>query len=371
MTPTHPAPFTASVVDDGFQPVADAFAGLLESGAEVGASVSVWRGGKPVLELHGGWQDTDRTVPWRADTLSMTYSTGKPVAALAALRAVAEGRLTLDAPAAEWWPAFGHGAKSSTTLRHILSHTAGLPAFSAAARDIDPHDRDALIADLVAQEPEWAPGTVPAEHALTYGHLIDGALAAVGAADVRTAAADVAARLGAELWFGVPESALARVADLEIIDPEWVSPYLERDLAARATNVPAGMIDPRHTNSREARLASFPAVGLFTTATSLARFYDDLPRTDGVIAGLLGPELVEAYTTAQVTGVDRFLESEAEWSLGMRVDGGELGMGGLGGSCGWYSPGLDYAFGFVTRGLGTFDRVDVLADAVEAAIRGE
>lgn len=369
MTASASAPHTASVVADGFEPVADLFGDLVATGAEVGAAVSVWRRGSPVFEAHGGWQDAERTRPWRSGTLAMTYSTGKPIAAFAALRAAAEGRLTLDYPASQWWPEFGRGAKSTTTLRHILSHTAGLPVFSPAMRDADPLDRAALLGDLVAQDPAWMPGEVPAEHALTYGHLIDGALAAVGADGVRTAAADLGSRLDAELWFGVPESELHRVADLEILDPAWVQPYLARELAGPALTVPPGPLDPAHTNSTAARLASFPAIGLFTTATSLARFYDDLPRTDGILGRLLGDELHAAFTTAQVKGVDEFTEGYVEWSLGMRVDGGELGMGGIGGSSAWYAPELDYSMAYVTRGLGTFDRADALAEAVEDAIR--
>lgn len=357
------------VVEPRFESVADAFRSLLQTDREVGAALSVWREGKPLIDVCGGWSDLARTRPWRANTLVMTYSTGKPLAAIAALRAVQQGFLTLDAPVAAWWPEYATHGKAATTLRQMLSHTAGLPAFSRLARALAPGDTAALVQDLVAATPRWAPGSTLAEHALTYGHLIEGALRAVEASDTRASVADFAQRLGVEFWFGVSTEDLERVADMEIIDDAWVRPYLERPLASEALTNPAGLLDPGVLNSEAMRQASFPAIGLFTNARSLAKFYDDLPRRDGVLAQHLGPELHGEIQRAQATGFDGFVGSEVAWSCGLRVDGGEFGMGGLGGSCAWYSPELNYSFAYVTRGLGTFDRVDVLADAVEAALR--
>lgn len=370
MSPASHAPTVTSTLAAGFDNVREVFFDLFRTGEEIGASVSVWRDGQPLVELHAGWQDAGRQRPWCADTLAMTYSTGKPFAALAALKAVELRHLTLDAPITRWWPEFGQHNKSSTTLRHILSHTAGLPAFSEGVRTADPLDSARLIADLVSQEPLWAPGQVIAEHALTYGHLIEGALAAGSADDVRTAVAEFAREFGADFWFGVPEELLGRVADLEIMDQAWVGEYLQRDLSCRALTIPTGRLDPRHTNTAASRRATFPADGLITNASGLARFYDDLPRRDGTLAEYLGPQLHEEFTKPQATGFDHFLESSASWSLGLRVDGGGFGMGGIGGSCAWYDPGLDYSMAYVTRGLGTFDRVDALATAVENAIGG-
>ncbi len=73
--------------------------------------------------------------PW-FDVASVTkpVSTGTLAAIL-----VAEGRLRLDAPAAEAWPAFGQAGKERVTVRHLLAHSAGLPVwrpyFEAAIRD--------------------------------------------------------------------------------------------------------------------------------------------------------------------------------------------------------------------------------------------
>ena len=356
----------APILEPGFEGVLDVFTQLLNDGDEVGASLSVWRDGVPLLEVHGGYAGLGR--PWQPDTLAMTYSTGKPIAALAALKAVRDGLLDLDTPVEHWWPTFATRGKESTTLRHILSHTAGLPTFSEHALQVDPTDKPALIQDLIDQEPRWRPGAVIAEHAATYGHLIDGALAAVGAEDVATATEALAAELGIDLHFGLNPGDQGRIADLTIIDDGFTAEYLERDLGSAALSNPIGVLDPAFTNTAKWRACSFPAIGLCTNATSLARFYDDLGRTDGAVAHYLGPEMYREFLTAQATGHDHFLDSPASWSLGLRVDDGEFGMGGIGGSGGWFVPARNYSMAYVTRGLGTFERVDLLSGAVEDAL---
>nr|WP_256430638.1 serine hydrolase domain-containing protein [Herbiconiux sp. VKM Ac-2851] len=383
------------------EPVVEVFRALLGDGHELGASLAVHRGGRQLLSAAGGWADTARTRPFTDRTLSRVFSAGKPIAALTALTAVADGQLTLDDPLTRWWPEYGAHGKEATTLRHVLSHRAGLPAYSDAAdaadataatdatdatdatgtaysaEGIDPLDQAALLADLVSSPPIAPPGQVIAEHALTYGTLIDGILEQAGAPDARTAAARLAALWGAgaapgdsalELHFGVERDEHPRVADLEIVDDAWVARYLARDDGRRMLDRPHGNLDPERLNSAPWRSASMPATGLFTTARSLSRFYDDVHRPDGRVAARLGTELHAEYLAPQAVGHDLFVDGPVEWSLGLRVDGGEIGMGGIGGSSAWYSPAHDYSFAFVTRSLGTFARVDALADAVEAAL---
>ena len=86
---------------------------------------------------------------------------------------MAEGHLSLDQPVTSVWPAFGQAGKERTTMRHLLSHQAGLPAFPEEASRIEYDDREALVELLAAAAPAHPPGAGVAEHALTYGHLLD------------------------------------------------------------------------------------------------------------------------------------------------------------------------------------------------------
>jgi CubicO group peptidase (beta-lactamase class C family) len=327
--------------------------------------VSVLVDGREVLAAGGGTQDAAGRTPWSERTLVQTYSTGKPLAAVAALLAVRDGLLTLDDPVVTWWPAYRDHPDRATTLRHVLSHTAGKAVFAPEAADVPPHRTDALVDVLARQEPATVPGEQLAEHASTYGHLVDGLLAAAGAPSVRDRTRQVAAALGVELGFGVEPADLDRVADLEPLSPAWADGYLADPLARDALVRPPGLLDPAYLRSDAWRSTSFPAVGLHAGARALATFYDDLSRDDGVLAGLLGGDLRTEVLRPQASGPDAFLRGPATWSLGLRVDGDEPGMGGLGGSAAWWSPAHGYAMAYVTRGLLDHARVDAVATALE------
>ncbi len=374
----------SSFVAPGMEPVAEAFARMIADGRELGGEVAVYRGGEPLLVARGGTADSAGRA-WEARTLVQVFSTGKAIAAAAALAAVADGALGLDEPITRHWREYRDDPERPTTLRRLLAHRAGKFAFpepGGEAAGIDPLDYDAMIASLAALEPEFPEGFGSVEHATSYGHLIDGALRAAGAPSVAEIAVELGGLVGATFRFGVPEPELARVAELELVDPDWVAPFLTTDPAVRALTRPREALDPSALNRPEWRRASFPAIGLHTDAVSLARWYDDLGRSlgggepnrgtgradGGELSARLGGALVREAATGQGTTIDAF-SGEVDWALGMRVDGADIGMGGIGGSSAWYSGEYDYAMAYVTRGLGTHERVDELAELVEASLR--
>jgi CubicO group peptidase (beta-lactamase class C family) len=114
-----------------YRPVTRTLQQTLDALDDPGAAACVVRGGEVVDEAVTGTLDGAR--PWTADTLVMTYSTAKPFAALTVLTAVAEGALGLDQPVADLWPAYAVHGKQATTVRQVLAHQAGLPAFPEEA----------------------------------------------------------------------------------------------------------------------------------------------------------------------------------------------------------------------------------------------
>lgn len=347
---------------------ADVLDALVAAGRDPGAAVAVVRDG--VVEVDHCAGTRDGTSPWTSDTLVMTFSVAKPFAALAFLDAVAEGRLDLDQPVASVWPAFGQRGKEATTMRHLLSHQAGLPVFPEGAERVGYDDRDALVGLLAEAAPVHPPGAGVAEHALTYGHLLDEVLRRATGEPLAQRFARVAADAGWDLHLRVGERDLARVAT--VVDPtgEWRSGYLEDPRWGPALSRPRGLLEPEVLNSDRFRRTSFPAVALHATALSLATFYDDVVRPQGLVADRLGHDLWRAYVEPAVTGHDLVLDRPVTWTLGFQVveeDGRvELGMGGAGGCAAWAEPAAGYGAAYLTRGLGGHDRSDAVWQAVTA-----
>ncbi|MFN2319232.1 MAG: serine hydrolase domain-containing protein [Dermatophilaceae bacterium] len=155
----------------------------------------------------------DGVAPWTSQTLVMTFSVAKPFAAWAFLDAVAEGHLGLEQPVTSLWPEYGQSGKEATTMRHLLSHQAGLPDFPEHALGVDYDDRDTLV-DLLAQAvPIHPPGAGVAEHALTYGHLLDEVLRRATGEALAERFARIAAAAGWDLHLRVEDRDLPRVAN--------------------------------------------------------------------------------------------------------------------------------------------------------------
>ena len=137
---------------------------------ELGAAVSVWQNGKPLIDLYGGFCDAGREKPWTADTIVLVWSATKGIGSACVLHALQQQKIELNRPVAKFWPEFGQADKDKVTLGQLLSHQAGL---SALDQRVDVVDYDGVIRALEAQAPLWPPGTGHGYHARTFGFLLE------------------------------------------------------------------------------------------------------------------------------------------------------------------------------------------------------
>jgi CubicO group peptidase (beta-lactamase class C family) len=81
-----------------------------------------------------GWADVERKAEMKADDVFWIASMTKPVTAVAVLMLADEGKLSVDDPASKYVPELGamknaDGSPLATpiTIKHLMTHTAGLP----------------------------------------------------------------------------------------------------------------------------------------------------------------------------------------------------------------------------------------------------
>ncbi len=244
---------------DAPPPLATAFALLeafVEEGLFPGAALHVTRAGA-ILGAHAcGLARRSPDVPVALDTLFPLYSVTKPFVATALLTAVDEGKLALDDPAARFLPGFERRGKGAITVRHLLTHTAGIPVSPGP----DLHDF-ATSAEYAATLLDLAPHAAAGARALYHGQT---AYALLGEIFERATGVPLATGLRERVleplalrdtFFPVPASAAARIAHA------YVHP--RDDEGARwAAAVNGGTF----------RGAAHPAGGAFGTAGDLARF---------------------------------------------------------------------------------------------------
>ena len=340
-----------------FSRVREAFADVLAGQPGTGASFAVWHGGTWVVDLWGGYADAGHTRPWRRDTLVMPYSVTKPFAALCVLTLVDRGLVELDAPLRRYWPEL----RAEASVRDVLSHRAGVVVLDETAPEEAFYDWDLMCSLLARQEPAWAPGTAQGESALFYGHLLGQVVRRVDGRSVgRFLREEVCGPHDLDFHIGLGDADLARVADLTGFDAGFrASQEAAPELYRQAIANPPGARDPRVVNGRRWRRAEVPAVNGHGTARAVAGFYEALAH-----GRLVGAAVTQELTRGRGVGPDLVIGDERDWGLGVVLDPDGYGMGGVGGSFGWWSEAGQYAAAFLTGHIGDHDRGERLETEV-------
>lgn len=193
--------------------VKDAFANNFSLNNDVGASVAVVKDGELVVDLWGGHQDIARTTPWARNTIINVFSTTKTMSCLALLVLVSRGLVDVDAPVQNYWPEFGQNGKQDVLVRHLLSHTAGVPGWDQRIELTDLYDWDKVTNLLAMQAPWWTPGTKSGYHAVSQGNLVGEVVRRVDGRSVgRFFAEEIAGPTGADFHIGLGAEHDSRVA---------------------------------------------------------------------------------------------------------------------------------------------------------------
>jgi CubicO group peptidase (beta-lactamase class C family) len=227
-----------------------------------------------------------------ADAVYSIFSVTKAVTATAVHLQAERGLIDYDAPLADYWPEYGTRGKEAVTVRHVLTHRAGVPQMPAGVTPEQLGDWEWITGRLAEEIRVHPPGTKNTYLSMTFGWLL-GEIVRRTDPHRRAFSAFVAEELCAPLgidalWLGVPEDQLQRVAPTVYPSPrERPGPEV---LAGRA--VPRAVdLAPAVFNRPEVQTASIPAVGGIADARSVARLF-------ALLAGhgeqLLSPERVEA-----------------------------------------------------------------------------
>ena len=134
-----------------------------------GAQVCVSRRGEIIEELAVGEASAGHAMT--NDGIALWMSSGKPITAAAILQLVEHGEIELDDAVAEFMPTFAAHGKQGITIRHLLTHTAGI---RTARFKFPQDDWDTIIAAICDARPEvdWEAGEKGGYHTQTTWFLL-------------------------------------------------------------------------------------------------------------------------------------------------------------------------------------------------------
>ena len=104
-----------------------------------------------VESLDTTWLPVTDSTLWDLASLTKVVGTTSAV-----LQLVAEGRVELDAPATKYLPRWRAARAEEVTIRHLLSHSAGLPAWRPLYKEA--WSAEEAIAQVYATGPDTTPG---------------------------------------------------------------------------------------------------------------------------------------------------------------------------------------------------------------------
>jgi CubicO group peptidase (beta-lactamase class C family) len=343
-----------------------------EKFGELGAAVSVWQNGKPILDLYGGFRDAHREKPWIADTLVLVWSATKGIGSACLLHALQEHNIDISKRVAEFWPEFAQAGKDKVTLAQLLSHQAGLCALD---RRVDVLDYDAVIRALEVQKPLWPPGTAHGYHARTFGFLLDELVRRIARKTLSDYWQENFARpLNLDFWLGLPKTENSRVATMYAAksgkSPEPKNRQSGSDfyadlvtpgtLARKTFTSPYGLHVISKMNNAAIRAHQIVSFGGIGSASALAKFYSMLAnggRADGQI--FFSAETLERMSGMLTDGIDQVLQIATAFSAGFMKDSRNaaqrmlgpsrtcFGHPGAGGSHAFCDPENRIAFAYV------------------------
>jgi CubicO group peptidase (beta-lactamase class C family) len=318
---------------------------LVDTGEETGVQVAVYQDGALIVDAVAGTADPATGRPLTSGTPIFSFSTAKNVTATLAHLLVSRGFLDYDTSVTDLWPEFGVHGKAPATLRHVLTHTVGLPAMPREITPAELPDWPRVCAALAAAEPRWRPGTAVGYHAYTFGYLVGELARRATGRPMRALLREwITAPLGiqGQLSFAAAEEALPGLARLEQRPGQWpAAPDDGEAILAPWESRPSAEFG----NDPEILRADVPSVGV-ATAQGLAAMFNAVLR-----GTLLDSARLAELSALAFEGVDQVFANPARVALGFPL--GRIGAPAEENSVafGWPGGGGSYAYADPRRGV--------------------
>ncbi len=264
------------------------------------------------------------------DTPFCLYSASKAVTAMVIHKLDELHALHLDDRICDYIPEFARHGKQWITVRHVLSHRAGIPNIPPEAMDLELLENpDAVVELLCDASLASRPGRLVAYHAVSGGFVLGEVVRRATGKDIREIAVRELTGPLSMRWmrYGVAPEDLGHVADDAVTGPPLPPPagaMLQRALGVGLEGAVALASDPRFLTG------IVPAANVVSNADELCAFYECL-RCGGELDGVrvFEPRTVRhAVSEQSYREVDLTLMIPLRYGLGMMLGDDPVGLFG-------------------------------------------
>ena len=277
-----------------------------QAGMHPAIQLCIRRHGRVVLNraIGYGWggaptdpPDTEK-VRVTTDTPFCVYSAAKAITATVVHMLVERGHFSLDDRVCEYLPTYTSHGKDRTTIRHVMTHSAGVPFATGPRPDVTRADDHEYVQEMLGRlRPLYRPGSVHIYHALTWGPLMREIIYAATGKEIRDIlATEILDPLGFR-WtnFGVAKE------DLPLVAPSHATgrplPPVIAAIFRKAIGGTVHEVIP-HTNKPRFLTNVVPSSNTVSTANEMSRFAE-IWRRGGELDGVrvIQPETLRSAVT--------------------------------------------------------------------------
>ena len=237
-------------------------------------------------------------IPVTTDTPFCVYSAAKAMAATVVHMLAERGVFSLDDRVCEYIPTFTSHGKHRITIRHVMTHSAGLPFPTGPRPDVKRADDHEYAQEKLGElRPLYRAGLVHMYHALTWGPLVREIVYAATGKEIREIlATEILDPLGFR-WtnFGVAKN------DLSLVAPSHATgrplPPVVARIFRKAIGGTVHEVIP-YTNSPLFLTTIVPSSNTVSTANEMSRFAE-IWRRGGELDGVrvMSPETLRGAVT--------------------------------------------------------------------------
>ncbi|BBY26700.1 lipase LipE [Mycolicibacterium sediminis] len=236
-------------------------------------------------------------VPVTTETPFCAYSSAKGITTTVVHMLVERGAFSLDDRVCDYLPTYTSHGKDRTTIRHVMTHSAGVPFATGPRPDVKRMDDSEYAREMLGKlKPIYRPGLVHVYHALTWGPLMREIVSAATGRNIREIlATDILEPLGFR-WtnYGVAS------ADVPLVAPSHATGKPLPAPMAKAFKIAIGGTTQQlipFTNTERYLTGVLPSSNTVSTADELSRFAE-IWRRGGELDGVrvMSPETLRGAT---------------------------------------------------------------------------
>ena len=275
------------------------------AGMHPAIQVCLRRNGKVILDraIGHGWGNGPgdpvdaEQVPVSTSTPFCVYSAAKAITTTVTHMLVERGNFSLEDRVCDYLPNYTSHGKDRTTIRHVVTHSAGIPFATGPKPDLKRMDDSEYARDMLGRmKPVYRPGLVHIYHGVTWGPLMREIISAATGRSIRDILAEqILDPLGFR-WtnYGVAAQDVALVAPSHVTGKPLPAP-IAKAFKTAVGGTPQQIIP--FSNTPEFLTGVVPSSNTVSNAHELSRFAEILRRggeLDGV--RVLSPEALRAAT---------------------------------------------------------------------------